>query len=430
MQQGVKSKDNQLGAEAIKCIRCGACQAACPIFKEIGVESYVARGKIRMLRAILEGKMDINRNIDELLSYCLLCKACVSGCPAGVKTDELVEAARARVVAQRGLPLLKKAAFRIGLKNRWFFNSAMAVVPGLQWLMFREAPNGTGMLPRYPLGLDKRRLLRPVADQFFRRMYPGIARADKPNGSKIALFTGCMGNFVYPETAKAAVKVFNTNEYDVIIPRNQHCCGTPARVSGDLESAREMAKVNADEFYPVLEQVDAIIVICASCGTALKKETSALLADDPVYGPKAAAMAAKVKDFAEFVVTLPDWKKHIINGIKARVTYHDPCHLGRGQGVVAQPREIIQAIPGVEFVELPGLQVCCGSAGTFSAFHYDVSTKITRRKIQDLENTGADTIITGCSACRMQIEDGIHQAGLNTDALHTAEILWQAYKPV
>jgi len=363
-----------------------------------------------------------------LLSYCLLCKACVNGCPAGVKTDELVEVARAKVVAQRGLPLIKKVAFQIGLKHRWFFNSVLSMVPGLQWLMFRKAPNGVGMLPRYPLGLDKRRLLRPVADQFFRRKYPQVIKADKSNGKKVAFFTGCMGNFIYPETAEAAMKVLNALGYDVVTPRNQHCCGAPARVSGDLVSARAMARLNIDEFYPILGQVDAIVVICATCGTSFKKETPSLLSDDPVYDPKAKAMAAKTKDFAEFVVTLPGWKKRINNKIKARITYHDPCHLGRGQNVIAQPREIIQAIPGVEFVELPGSQVCCGSAGTFSAFHYDVSTKITETKTKNIEATNADIITTGCSACRMQIEDGIHQAGLKTIALHTAELLWQAFE--
>lgn len=428
MRQEIKDQDNRLGSEAVKCIRCGACQVVCPIFKEIGVESHVARGKIRLLRAVLEEKLEVNRNIDEILSYCLLCKACSSGCPAGVKTDDLVEAARARVVAQRGMPLLKRAAFQIGLKNRWFFNSVMAVAPGIQWLLFRKAPGDTGMLPRYPLGLDRRRLLRPVAGTFFRQLYPETVRTQMPAGKKAALFTGCMGNFIYPETPGAAVKVLNTNGYDVIIPRNQHCCGTPARVSGDLHAAREMAKVNIDEFYPVLEQVDVIIVTCASCGTAFKKEIPALLSGDPVYGPKASAVAARTRDIAEFVVTLPEWKKHIKNTVNARVTYHDPCHLGRGQGVLSQPREIIQAIPGVDFVELPRLQVCCGSAGTFSAFHYEVSTRITQRRVQDIESTGAGIIVTGCSACRMQIEDGIHQAGLKAAALHTAEILWQAYQ--
>ncbi|WP_003542235.1 (Fe-S)-binding protein [Desulfotomaculum nigrificans] len=429
MQQENKQKESGLGAEVIKCIRCGACQVVCPIFKESSIESHTARGKVRLIRAVLEDKLNLSGEFEDLLSHCLLCRACVQICPAGVKTDELVQATRSQVVAEKGLPLVKKLAFRVGLKNRWLFNSVMAALPGIQWLMFRRAPNDAGMLPRYPLGLDKRRLTHPVAKKAFRSTVPELVKADKPNGKKVALFTGCMGNFIYPETAMAATKVLNTNGFDVIIPRHQHCCGTPVRVSGDFASAVEMAKVNVDEFFPLLNQVDAIIVLCGSCGMSLKKESVALLVEDPVYGPKAAAMAGKIKDITEFIIALPNWQKHIVNSLQTNVTYHDPCHLARGMKVVAQPRQIIKTIPGVNLVELPRDQVCCGGAGTFSVSHYDLSSRITKRKVKDIEMTGANILATGCSACRMQIEDGIYQAGLQVKALHTVELLWQAYRP-
>ncbi len=422
--------ENQQGhvidGEAVKCIRCGACRVVCPVFKELGEESYTARGKVFILRALLDGEIESTANIDDILSYCLLCMACVSVCPAGVKAGHLVEAARTIVVSRRGLSPAKRLAFQLTLKNRWLFNSFMAAIPGLQWLIFRKAPGGQGMLPRYPLGLDKRRLLRPAAKKNFRSLYPVYVKANKPDGKKVALFTGCMGNFIYPETAEAALRVLNTYHCDVIIPRDQHCCGTPARVSGEKDSAMVMAKINTDVFWSLLDKVDALVTICPTCGTALKKETPAMLAGDSDYGPKAAAIAEKTKDLAEFIVAQPGWQNNLRNRINSTVTYHDPCHLARGQGVFSQPREIITSIPGVRFAELSGSQACCGSAGTFSAFHYDVSTRITRRKILEISDTGADIVVTGCSSCRMQIEDGIYQANLPHKVIHTSELLWLA----
>lgn len=428
MEQVNDHKRSGLEAEAIKCIRCGACQVVCPIFQESSIESYTARGKVRLIRAVLEGQLNLSEEWEELLSYCLLCKACVQNCPAGVKTDTLVQAARAKVVAEKGLPLVKKLALGVGLKNRRLFNSVMAAAPGMQWLMFRKAPNEAGMLPRYPLGLDRRRLTHPVAPKSFRSIVPELIRAARPNGKKVAVFTGCMGNFIYPETALAVTKVLNTNGYDVIVPRQQHCCGTPARVAGDLSSALAMAKVNVNEFFPILNEVEAIVVFCGSCGVSLKKEYTALFAQDRVYSHKAAAVAGKIQDITEFIVNLPDWRKHIINQLHYDVTYHDPCHLARGMKVTVQPRQIISSIPGINFVELPRNQVCCGGAGTFSLAHYDLAGKITQRKVKDIEMTGANILATGCSGCRMQIEDGIYQSGLPVKVFHTVELLWQAYR--
>ena len=427
MQQ-IKQEGCNLEAEMIKCIRCGACQAVCPIYKEIGVESYTARGKVRLLRAVQEGLLPVNQEIERLLSHCLLCSACVNSCPAGVKTNEIVEAGRTLVVNRRGLPLLKRVIFNLGLKNRKIFNSFMALLPGLQRFCFRRVPGVGGMLPRYPLGLDQRRLLHPVASRSFRNGCLERVRAEKPRQGKVALFTGCMANFLYPETAEAAVKVLTANGLDVIIPRNQHCCGTPARVSGDRAAAKEMARINVDEFASLPEPVDAIIVLCGSCGTALKKEIPVLLAGDPVYEAKARAMADQVRDIAEFIVTLPSWRQPIQRPLKGRVTYHDPCHLGRGQGITAQPREILRAIPGLEYVELPRSQACCGCAGTFSASHYDLSLQITQRKMADIESVGAEWVATGCSACRMQMEDGLNQAGRKVKVRHTIELLWESYR--
>ena len=411
--------------EAIKCIRCGACQNVCPIFNELRSEATVARGKVCLIRTAIKDEIEITDKFAQLISQCLLCKACVVNCPSGVQTDKLVEIARNEIVERKGLHVLKKLILRTGLKNKRLFHSSLKMGSIFQRILFRPGPGGQGMLPRLPLGLDKRRLLKPLAPKTLREKYPEVVKVEHHKG-RVAFFTGCMMNYIYTAAGSAIIEVLTKNGYEVVIPAQQHCCGTPARVNGEQDTAIEMAKANLDVFADL--DVDAVITGCASCGLAVKEEYQELVEDYPQYLAKAAKLAAKMKDFSEFIAITDSWAQEL-GKISLSVTYHDPCHLARGQDVRKQPRLLIDAIPGVELKELPRSEQCCGSAGSYCLDHYDISKQINDKKINDIQATGAGNLVTSCLACQMHIEDGLNRNNLGeVKCMHIAELLNKAYE--
>lgn len=410
--------------EVVRCIRCGSCQNVCPIFKELQAESAVARGRVRLIKAVINQEVGLTDGFIEKMSLCLMCKACVANCPSGVKVDKLVEAARREIAEKKGLSLLPRAIFRVVLNNRWVFNTGMRSGSVLQGLFFRKGPGGQGILPRMTLGLDKRRLLAPLAAKPFKSMYPEVNKVAKAK-IRVAFFTGCMINYIYTETGAAVVNVLKRNGVEVVIPTLQNCCGTPVRMNGDYEPAKDMARANIDVLLK--EDCDVVVVACGTCGLTLKEEYSELLADDPLYAEKARRLGAKVKDFSELVVSLDGFQDKV-GYLPIKVTYHDPCHLVRGMKVRQEPRQIIHSIPGLEFKEMSQPDTCCGSGGAFSLYHYDLATKVNDKKIEDIGQTGAEYVVTGCSACRMHMMDGLYRHNVSMQSIHTAELLDMAYR--
>ncbi|WP_028307705.1 (Fe-S)-binding protein [Desulfitibacter alkalitolerans] len=413
----------ELEREVIRCIKCGACQSVCPIYKELKTEASVARGKVGLIRAVIKGDMDMTETLSERMYWCLLCKACVESCPSGVKVDSLVVGARSELVNRKGLPLVKKAIFKLGLKNPRLFNLGLNMSSLVQGVLFKRTNNGQGMLPRIPMGLDKRRVLKPLAGKSFRAGSP--ARFESPGAkATAAFFTGCMINYVYPEVGEAVVKVLEKNKVNILIPTKQHCCGTPVYTSGDTETAKLLMKQTIDTLYNL--KVDAIITACGSCGLSLKKEYLEYLKDSPEYLEKARIVSQKAVDFSKFMADIGmDMDLKELNNI---VTYHESCHLTRGQGVKSEPRQLMARVPGLKLKEMKNPGYCCGSAGSFSLSYYDLSMKINTRKTEDIAHTGADTLVTGCPACMMHINDGLTQKGLDIKVMHTAELLAKAIK--
>jgi len=406
-----------------KCNRCGACQSVCPVYEESGVESGVARGKISLVKALKKGELDWNPAIAKKLDICLQCKRCTVNCPGGTEGDTIIRWGRTEALNRVGIPLMYRMIARMLLPRRWIFNSAMGMGKLGQKILFRTGPNGQGMLPRIPLGLDKRRLLSPLADKTMKQSLPEVNSIEAPI-MRVIYFTGCMANFIYPQVGGSLVRVLNHNRVEVIIPSLQHCCGMPVFASGDLETARMMAKENIKILAGI--EADAIVVSCGSCGLALKEHYPELFEGDPEMERMAIQIANRVKDISQIIVDL-DYTNNMSNvETEQRVTYHDPCHLKNGLKVTEEPRRILESISGLVFMET-GHSRCCGSGGSFSLKHYDLSAKITNRCIEELSATGADIVATGCLACRMQLEDAISQMGGKLKVRHTVELLDQYY---
>ncbi|WP_031515629.1 (Fe-S)-binding protein [Desulfofalx alkaliphila] len=413
----------EIEEEVIKCMKCGNCQAVCPLYKETKAEAMVARGKVRLAEGILSGEIQPTDELTAVFDKCLTCKACAANCPCGVQPDKIVLAARSELVKKRGLPLAKNLIFKC-LSNPSLFKTGMKIGSKTQGLFFKR--QGNKMSPRYPVsGLELRRVIPALADKSFLATVPEVNKVAKAK-KKVAFFSGCTANFVYPKVGYSLLEVMKHNDVEVIVPKEQHCCGVPVLMHGDTKTAVEMAKSHVNIFSKY--EVDAIITVCGTCGEAFKKYYPELLSDLPGYGENAKMLSEKTYDFTQYLINQLGLETEKLGPVNKTVTYHQPCHVGRGMGAVTEPIEIIKAIPGIKFNPLKQPDRCCGGAGSFSLTHYNLSYNILESKLADIESSAADTVVTGCGSCRMQLTDGLTQEKMTQSVMHTVELLAESYR--
>jgi glycolate oxidase iron-sulfur subunit len=273
-------------------------------------------------------------------------------------------------------------------------------------------------------GFDQQRLLPSPAVTPLRDRVPEVISADQPK-MRVAFFTGCSFHYFYPGTGQDLIDVLTENHVEVVVPKEQQCCGTPALVHGDVKTARTLAQRNLD----AMEQSGAeyIVTGCGSCGGAWQHEFAHAIGDDAVYGPKVAYWSARTFDISTFLTKILHYR--VPTGqVDAVVTYHDSCHLKKSMKVFQEPREILRAIPGVLFKEMTRPDACCGSGGSYGMTHLETSAGIAERKAQDAANTAASTVATGCPACMMQLLDSTHRYGSGQRVRHYISLLADAYR--
>lgn len=404
------------------CNKCGLCLPGCPIYRVTGIEWASARGRVALLRsALLDKRLGLN-DLDDPIYNCLTCNGCIEHCPPGVPTGEIIFRARQELLRQRGDSWLQRLLFRKLLPNPELLHRAskllrLADVTGLRILarktgltrLIGDAGKAEAMVPRVPAseGLET-----------VKRMVKNI---DKPK-YHVAYFVGCYAPNFAPEEAAATIRVLNRNQAEVTVP-DFACCGLPATGYGDTEAARDLARKNIAIASKM--KVDAIVTPCASCSSFLKDYTK-LLADDPEWAEKAKEFAGKVRDISEFLVDIG--LNTEMGELKRKVTFHDPCHLAHYQKIKDQPRTILKSIPGVEFAEMGEADMCCGAAGSYAFKNYDLSQKVLERKMNNVARTGADTLISSCPACIMQLTRGVSQQKLPVSVLEIVELLDEAYR--
>ncbi len=406
-----------------KCNRCGFCQAGCPTYKTSGLEWQVSRGRVALVRDIIDGRAELLEDeIREALGSCLRCGGCTTHCPPQVDTATIMDKAIEELVALKGEAWVARVIFRSVLPSPGMLNSAGKLLWFAQATGLQPAAKGLGLTK--VMGGDAHRAqdtLPKVPSKTARQTLPSIMRPVANRKYRVAYFIGCGTNLVFPELAAAVVRVLYANNTEVLIPEVVDC-GKPPTVYGDVEAARTLARKNIDALHGL--DVDAIVSDCATCGSFLK-EYPKLMAGDPAYADKAKAVAAKMKDISEFLagIELNDQ----MGNVKTKVTYHDPCHLVRFQKVTAQPRKLLKSIPGLEFKEAAEADMCCGGAGSFFLTHYDLSQKILGRKMGNVAKTGAEYLATGCPGCMMQLGSGLRKHNLPAKLIHTVQLLDRAY---
>lgn len=407
-----------------KCTKCGFCMSSCPVFREEKVESSVARGKIMLVRALLDGELEFTDEMAEQLNRCTLCGTCAQNCPAGTQVPAVVAAARADKVKQKGIAFPYNFIYRWLLPRRRLFGWVVRLASWFQGIFLPKTQGSIRHLSFFLSALGKGRHIPQVAPKFLRQSVPEINKTPEgvPTKYTVGYFTGCMTDFVFPELGKKIINFLTRNGVEVVVPRGQGCCGAPVFLgAGDYDTGRKMADTNVQAF----ENLDYVITDCATCASAMKDYVK-FLADTGERRQIYADFATKIKDITEFlvdIVKLPPSAYRVADEFKGKtVTWHEPCHLGRYLGVKEQPLQILKSLPDITFVEMPDADTCCGMAGTFSVYFYELSKKIADKKAASVKATGADIVVTDCPGCQIQLIDTTTRNNMPHHVMHIMEL--------
>jgi glycolate oxidase iron-sulfur subunit len=408
-----------------QCIHCGMCLPTCPTYEATKHETSSPRGRIALMRAVADGRLAPNspQFADEMY-FCLGCLACETVCPAGVNYAEMIEYARAEVESG-GAKASGQRNFIRAFALRWLF----ARPHRLRWIAkFLRVDEALGfsrtLAPLLPRRLRELREQQPkICDSFSFDLIEEIeSPANFERKYRVGLLVGCVQDVAYSDVNRDTVDVLLANGCEVITSRNQSCCGSLMGHNGELDLAKTLARQNLDAFP--LENLDAIIVNSAGCGSFMKRYGH-LLPDEP----RAKVWDEKVHDIHEWLVKIGiQTPREGARPTTTRVTYHEACHLVHGQKISAQPRELLRAISGVELFELPEAAWCCGSAGIYNITQPEMSRALLERKMKHIAATGASIVATGNPGCIGQIRYGAQKLGVKLEIVHPITLLARAYR--
>jgi glycolate oxidase iron-sulfur subunit len=407
----------------LNCIRCGLCLAVCPTYREYLKETASPRGRVALARKGLEGQLDLSQNLIEQMYGCFACMACNDICPVGIRPADLALSMR-HVQEQINPAGWKRTLFEGLIPHPGRMEVATLPLRLYQRLGIRRLTYALGLTRILPSQLrDLEAMLPHLPQRPLRHVLPQVTEARGQAKYRVGFFLGCAQSLLFAEESAATVRVLVRNGCTVITPREVECCGMPARGYGRPDLVQAQARHNIAVFER--HQVDAIVTDCATCGSTLK-EYGALFQGNAEWADRAEAFSHKVRDVSEFLAEIPLEKPQ--GRVEARVTYHDPCHLRRAQQVWKQPRSLLALIDGLELVELPEADWCCGSAGSQLITHYATSLKVMDRKLDNLAGTEAQIIASGCPGCQMQLITGIRRRGLDVQVVHPVTLLDKAYE--
>jgi glycolate oxidase iron-sulfur subunit len=394
-----------------KCVHCGICLPQCPTYLTLGEEMDSPRGRLYLMRAVAEGRIALNGTVARHLDLCLGCRACETACPSGVAYGSLLEATRAALAPRRPVRerLLARALFavfphpaRIGTMLRALeLYRASGLATLVRW---------TGLLDRFP---RLRAMESLVAEVPRSDGLPEVLPASGKRRGRVGLLTGCIQRHLYPHVNRDSARLLGLAGWEVVVPRDQGCCGALELHAGHLDAFRERARSLVASF-PV--DCDFIAVNAAGCGSAMKEY------DHWIDEPRMRGFALKTRDITELLVEaeLP------LGRVETTVAYHDACHLAHGQRIRREPRELLARIPGLVLVDLPESDLCCGSAGVYNLLEPELAERLLERKVQRIVESGARVIATGNAGCLLQIAKGCRERGVMVEVVHPVELLARA----
>jgi glycolate oxidase iron-sulfur subunit len=425
----------------LTCVHCGLCLPSCPTYRALGNENDSPRGRVYLMRGMVEGRIELGESFTNHIDLCLGCRACETACPSGVPYGQLLEMARAEIVnaqAEQNKPMALLVGFvlrqiftrprllAVSMKlAKWFRDCGLAELAFDSHMLSGRLQFGLAVLlsSRSPLA-KKSRLEFDTS--------PAVSLPDGQSASsseaaqtkiRVGVLRGCVMEGLFTEANRATERVLVRNGCQIAGVKNQMCCGALHAHAGYMETARELARKNIKAFLD--DDCQYVIVNSAGCGAAMK-EYREWLEHDKEFAVQANEFSAKVKDISEFLaeqgIKKPDGQVNLL------VTYDAPCHLMHAQRIVNPPLELLQTIPGLQFRALAGAETCCGGAGIYNLQHPELSAEILSGKLENIRKTGADMVATANPGCIMQIGAGAKMAGLDVEVVHPIELLDAAYK--
>lgn len=401
-----------------QCNKCGFCQVACPVFRSTGHESGVARGRLALMRGIIEDRVQWSKELEDPLFNCLGCGACTANCFGAVPTADLIIQGRAEYLEKVGKKPIHKLLFEqlLPYPNRLHMAARVAAFGKNSGLS--KVAKAVGLLRALGPDLHK---AEGIVEKLPTKPFRGSVKPQQYKGEgrtlNIGYFVGCGIDIIQQEAGHESLKLLKKIGKTVTV-LNNCCCGLPAWTYGDIDAARKLALKNLEALSA--QSFDVVVTDCSSCAGFLKHYEKVFKGDDANLNRIKNQMPV-VQDMAEFIFknkyNSPERQTPVV------VTYHDPCHAVRGQGISKENREILKAIPGIEFREMPEADWCCGGAGSYALTHYELSMKVLDRKMENVASVEPDFLVTSCPACMIQLSHGVRRKGLSTRVCHISEIV-------
>lgn len=428
IQQEFQSRMDQ--NELLNCMRCGFCLPTCPTYIESGYqESHSPRGRIALMKAVVDGLIEPDEDFEKSLNMCLGCRACEPVCPSGVNYGHLLEEARDIVHQNKKHSLPVKAIRNTVFEGLFPHQNRMRTLTGLLGVYQRSGMQKV---------VHKSGLLKFLPDSFatMERVLPDVPSLKElknrpyhlePIGvrtKKVSFFTGCLMDTMFMKTNDATMKLLQLAGCEIVIPKTQACCGALHGHSGEKNKAKELAKQNIAAFEEI--EADYIITNAGGCGAFLV-DYDHLLKDDPQWAERAKSFSKKLKDISTVLVELEFHKKEL--SLPAQViTHQDSCHLRNVMKTASEPRTLLQSINGATYMEMKNADSCCGSAGIYNIVESEMSMKILDSKMKNVKDTQAKTIVTANPGCLLQMKLGIEREGLSDQmrAVHIVDLLLEA----
>jgi glycolate oxidase iron-sulfur subunit len=390
------------------CVHCGFCLPACPTYQSWGSEADSPRGRIDLMKGLVEGTLQMSDDVVRHFDRCLGCMGCMTACPSGVRYDLLIEETRSRVETQAPRGIVSRIVRALVFAILPYPKRLLALAPFANLaaaLRLRRFIPGAALLPRIDRGVAARRL-------------PSLTPAVGERRARVAVLEGCVQRVMFPQVNTATVRVLSAEGCDVVAPEGAGCCGALSLHTGRREEAKRFARATIECFERA--NADAVIVNVAGCGSAMKQYAE-LFSGDPVWEARARAFSERVRDVNEFVASLE--ARVVRRRIDAAVAYHDACHLAHAQGIRRQPRDVLSSIPGIRVVEIPDGDQCCGSAGVYNLFQPASAREIGERKVDSVCSTGASIVASPNPGCTLQMQALLRERGVDLRIVHPIELL-------
>ena len=431
----------------LDCVHCGLCTSACPTYVETGDENDSPRGRIYLMRSVVDGRLPLSDNVRRHLDLCLDCRSCETACPSGVQYGRLIEPFRVEMhettntnssATQQGSPPTSH-------KPDWFHRRIMyglfphrgrmrwALKPArlMQMLGFDRLADKTGLTSLLPARLRRMQAQLPKLKPALPEL-PAFLPAKGTRRARVGLFIGCVADAMFRHVHWATARVLQENGCDVVIPTSQGCCGAIHYHSGASQPALELMQQNISAFQN--EKLDAVIVNVAGCG-AMMKDYSHI--HDELTGVKAHSNAepqtskesmfcGMVQDISEFLMSLGPIKP--AGRVEAVVAYQDACHLQHAQKIRQQPRDLLKLIPGISLRPIAEAELCCGAAGSYNLTQPDMADRLGKRKVGCLMDVKPDIVVTGNAGCSLQLQAKLKEGGHDVAVLHPMELLDLSYR--